>query len=162
MEKVNKNENKITDKAFFRLMLTSILGILLCIACLCSTTYAWFTQDITHGGNTIQASGECLLTISLDDGTTVLDDVEGTVELEGGKTYLATLTLPKDSPSGYVKITAADKVYLSPFIARHNGDVPVSLSFNISVAETQSVKFETHWGIYSDNASVGVGETLEI
>ena len=41
-----QNNEKLSDKAFARLALTSILGILVCIICLCSTTYAWFTGSV--------------------------------------------------------------------------------------------------------------------
>ena len=47
-----QNNEKLSDKAFARLALTSILGILVCIICLCSTTYAWFTGSAQVDSNT--------------------------------------------------------------------------------------------------------------
>jgi uncharacterized membrane protein YdbT with pleckstrin-like domain len=44
---------KLTDKAFSRLLITSVVAILFLVACLCSTTYAWFVQDISSGENLI-------------------------------------------------------------------------------------------------------------
>jgi hypothetical protein len=45
-----QNNQKITDKAFTRFVATSVFGILVCIACLCSSTFAWFnvSQDSSH------------------------------------------------------------------------------------------------------------------
>ncbi len=47
-----QNNRKLSDKVFARLALTSILGILVCIICLCSTTYAWFTGSVQVDSNT--------------------------------------------------------------------------------------------------------------
>ena len=45
---------KVTEKVFGRVLLSSICGILLCMACLASTTWAWFTVSIENEGNEIQ------------------------------------------------------------------------------------------------------------
>ena len=53
MEKQNNKTDKLTDKAFSRLVITSVIGILVCIACLCSTTFAWFTGATESNTNTV-------------------------------------------------------------------------------------------------------------
>ena len=60
-----QNNEKLSDKAFARLALTSILGILVCIICLCSTTYAWFTGSVQVNNNTLKAADTCLLSVSV-------------------------------------------------------------------------------------------------
>ena len=60
-----QNNKKLSDKAFARLALTSILGILICIICLCSTTYAWFTGSVQVDSNTLKAADACLLSVSV-------------------------------------------------------------------------------------------------
>ena len=60
-----QNNEKLSDKAFARLALTSILGILVCIICLCSTTYAWFTGSVQVDNNTFKAADACLLSVSV-------------------------------------------------------------------------------------------------
>ena len=60
-----QNNEKLSDKAFARLALTSILGILVCIICLCSTTYAWFTGSVQVDSNTLKAADACLLSVSV-------------------------------------------------------------------------------------------------
>ena len=65
-----QNTEKLSDKAFARLALTSILGILVCIICLCSTTYAWFTGSVRVKGNKFKAADMCLISVSVyKDGT---------------------------------------------------------------------------------------------
>ena len=60
-----QNNEKLSDTAFARLAITSILGILVCIICLCSTTYAWFTGSVQVDSNTLKAADACLLSVSV-------------------------------------------------------------------------------------------------
>lgn len=62
---VGQNPEKLSDKAFARLALTSILGILVCIICLCPTTYAWFTGSVQGDNHQIQAADARLLSVSV-------------------------------------------------------------------------------------------------
>ncbi len=45
---------KITEKVFGRVLISSFFSILLCIVCLVGTTWAWFTVSIENEGNEIQ------------------------------------------------------------------------------------------------------------
>ena len=45
---------RITEKMMTRVLVSSICGILLCMACLAGTTWAWFTVSIENPGNVIQ------------------------------------------------------------------------------------------------------------
>ena len=97
-----KKNNKLTDKSFLRLFVTSLLAIAICIICLCSSTWAWFTQSITGGGNEIKAADTCLISISIvDENGVELTDLENGIDLVAGMRYTVTISLPKDSASGY-------------------------------------------------------------
>ena len=50
---------KMTEKVFGRLLLSSICSILLCMACLASTTWAWFTVSMNNRENLIQIAQVC-------------------------------------------------------------------------------------------------------
>lgn len=45
---------KVTEKAFGRVLFSSVCSILLCMACLISTTWAWFAVSIENKENWIQ------------------------------------------------------------------------------------------------------------
>lgn len=45
---------KITEKMFRRVLITSIGSILLCMTCLVSTTWAWFAVSLQNTGNVIE------------------------------------------------------------------------------------------------------------
>lgn len=72
---------KVTEKVFGRVLLSSLCSILLCMACLVSTTWAWFSVSIENKGNVIQianvtanvkiTSGEELISPSTDGSFTL-------------------------------------------------------------------------------------------
>lgn len=45
---------KVTEKHLRRVLLSSVCSILLCLTCLVSTTWAWFTTTLTNTGNEIE------------------------------------------------------------------------------------------------------------
>lgn len=55
----------MTDKAFTRMMVTSILGIVLCMVALVSMTWAYFGDTVTSAGNTLTA-GDFTLNVAVD------------------------------------------------------------------------------------------------
>lgn len=60
-----------------RALLGSALSLLVCVAMLIGTTYAWFTDSVKTGVNIIQSGNlEIVLEYSVDDGTT-WEDAEG-------------------------------------------------------------------------------------
>ena len=160
-----QNNEKLSDKAFARLVLTSILGILVCIICLCSTTYAWFTGSVQVNNNTLKAADACLISVSVyKDGAegalaTVNTENSATLECEG--TYTVTLTLSKESASGYLIITANGQDYYSDYLQR-NDNTDQTLTFTLNVKAAKTVTFTARWGIYSGECHVKNGETLTI
>lgn len=95
-----QNTEKLSDKAFARLILTSVFGVLLCLVLLCSTTYAWFTADVPSNNNEIKSATHCDLSVSVYKDGVALENIASGVSLKAGN-YTVTLTLPKDSASGY-------------------------------------------------------------
>jgi len=165
MEQVN--QDKVTDKALSRLILTSVLGILLCLACLCSITWAWFSKGITSGNTKIETA-ECTLTVTATDGSTAVTGVDGigvgetaTVELEAGS-YQVTVAMGANSASGYCVLSADGTSYYTDYMVGGK-DVAQSLTFTLVVTANTSVTFLPHWGIYStETASVGNNGTLTL
>ena len=157
MEKQDKSTDKLTDKAFSRLLVTSVVGILLCIVCLCSVTWAWFSADIKSPENKIE-TGKGLMTVTVTKETETFN-VEEELTLDAGE-YTVTLSLPANSGSGYCVIVANGKEYLSPYI--HKDDAPKSIQFTLKLNEQTKVTVKTHWGIYSKTADVAVDGVLEI
>lgn len=174
MEQQNHTTEKLTDKAFSRMLVTSIAAILFFIVCLCSTTYAWFEQSVPNENNEIKAAERCDLTatvtITTADGTETLVTADCSASavlpnLAAG-TYTVTLTLPKDSASGYLVIaTTPVQRYYSDFIESHTKDTPHTMTFTLVIADDMApltLTLTPRWGIYSGTPDVKDGGTLTI
>ena len=140
-------------------MLTSILGIIVCIVCLCSTTFAWFTDVVPSNGNEIIISDECLVTVRLSQNGEIINGIEDGVELEAGE-YEVTISLPPNTASGYCLIDAGGVTYYTDYILRHTDEGDREISFDLTVNTAQSVTFTTRWGIYRRESSVVDGKLM--
>ena len=160
------NTDKLTDKAFSRLVATSVLGIVICIICLCSSTWAWFGDTAPSKGNVVSAAGQCLLKVSVSDDVNVIETVDisspETIHFDAGNTYTVTLTLPKNSSSGYLVIDSGEGKIYTDYLEAHKEDVEKTLSFTLEVEEATDFVFTLRWGIYSSDADVRNGENLFI
>jgi hypothetical protein len=158
MEQFNK---KVSNKAFIRLVVTLFIAVTMLITCFLTSTWAWFASSDESGGNVLK-TGECKLQVAVTSGAEqvlVIDNfAQKSIELEGE--YLVTLTLPKNSASGYLLITANSTAYYTDCLLEHNLESPVSLSFTIKTTEKVSVTFTPRWGIYSNDCNVFNGDVL--
>ena len=165
MEKLNKTNDKLTEKAFSRLLWTSILGVLACIVCLCSGTFAWFNANSSSADNEIKSADVTDIKVTLSDGTTTLAELDidnpSTLTLGPG-TYTVTLFLPNDSASGYLLMSTGGTKYHSDCIVRHSVAEGKTVSFTLSLTETRTVTFTPRWGIYSGDPDVADGGVLNL
>ena len=165
-----QNNKKITDKAFTRFVATSVVGILVCIACLCSSTFAWFTTTQDSSQNTI-TSGTFDHTVEVqiaDEGGTVVltptaDEKGVTCELQLGKSYTVKLTPTSDTTvKGYCVITIDGTEYHTDTYGAVSEGSLKELTFTLTMpAGTGDVEvtFKPHWGIAAEK-HVWDGETL--
>ena len=83
-----------------------------------------------------------------------------TVTLQSGATYTVTLSLPKDSSSGYLVFSVGDdEKYYSDFLEHHDSEEAKTLTFTITVnsSEPIEVTFTPRWGIYAGDPTVTDG-----
>lgn len=89
MEKQNNKNGKLMDEAFTRLVVMSLLAVCICIVCLCSTTFAWFSDSVPSNGNEIKMADKCLLTVKVTkevvESVSGEDGAENGVEPENGE-----------------------------------------------------------------------------
>ena len=149
------NEEKITDKAFFRFLLTSVLGILVCIICLCSTTFAWFSTDMSSRANTLESahfSLDVLVTDTNGDKFSATQNTDGTMtcNLEAVGEYEVTLSITGNTTAtkGYCDISAnnGETKRTSP-ISRDPNIGSEKFTFTIKTTEPNTtVTFTPKWG----------------
>ena len=51
---MQKNEQKMTEQQFLRILASTVCGVMLCLVGLVSTTWAWYSMDIVCTNNVIQ------------------------------------------------------------------------------------------------------------
>lgn len=166
MEKQNKSADKITDKAFSRLMLTSVLGILVCIMCLCSATWAWFSTDISNDSNTL-GTGKFGLCVAITDANgasvTISERDDGTSVCTLGEAgqYTVTLTMTEDTTvtKGFCSIKVAGRSYQTASITVE-GTNPFVFTLD-AAKDGMTVTLSPAWGLPA-NADVEYGGTLVI
>ena len=160
---------KITDKAFTRFVATSVFGILVCIACLCSSTFAWFTTTQDSSQNTITSGvfdHEIKIEITSADGGETVELTDGdvqTCELNRGASYVVTLTpTAATTVKGYCVIKIDGVEYnTDTYGAVSEGSLKV-LTFTLTLPAgngTAEVTFKPHWGIAAEK-HVHDGETF--
>ena len=147
---------KLSEKMFLRLIATSIFGVVLCMVCLCSTTWAWFSDSSPSNANEIKTAEKCLISVQVvPEGSDTAIDVsdEAGVLLAAGN-YTVTLSLPKDSSSGYYVIGAGANTYLTDYIVHHDEEIPKTEIFTLTLGTESTVVFTPRWGIYADESDV--------
>lgn len=167
MFKKLNNEEKLTDQAFMKMICISIAFIVLCMAGLCSTTWAWFTGSIESESNTITA-GSCELKVTVSEiGLTksqplvsIEDMTAESHRLTAGE-YVVELSVPDGSASGYCMILANGDIYRTEHVSDTAAEID-KISFTLKLEEDTTVVFEPRWGIYSGDVSVSDGGVLYI
>ncbi len=108
----------ISDKLFLRSFLLSVGSILLCLALLCSMTYAWFSDGIESDRNAL-VSGSFLLEFKVKDSDGNEIPLTGNAFRPSARTallprtgvYTVTLTLTEQSDAKGYCIVTCDNMY---------------------------------------------------
>lgn len=126
------------------LLMPSLLGTVICLACLCSLTWAWFTATQNSGVQPIQ-SATATVTASLNG--TVL----GELPIEEGMTGTGTLTLHMegDAQYAYVVIKVGDREYHTDYLTADG--------YTITVNESGAA-LTLCWGKQDDQSGTAVVE----
>ena len=110
------NKEKMTDKAFSRIMLSSILAIVLCMAALCSTSYAWFTTSLSTNGQLTAANFD--ITVSVTDTAAAVEaEEDGSFILPAGE-YTVSIQKSANATAqrGYASIRCGSEVFYTQAI----------------------------------------------
>ena len=153
---------KISEKAFMRGLIVSVIGIFICIVALCSATYAWFVGDVSSESNTI-TSGSFNVTVSVigsDEGAVTeltprsTEDGGWEFALPAG-TYTVTLKLTEQSTvKGHCIVTVGNDPawhtapILSEAIANATGlTASDPFVFTLAVEEETTLTILPCWGL---------------
>ena len=135
---------KVSDKAFLRIMLSSVFGILLCGICLAGLTWAWFTSSISSTANTITAA-DFSVGVEFKQNELV---IEPAIENESYKlnsgTYKVTITADGSATTGYCKVEYGEKTYYTvPLFTNSESD---TVEFTVYASGNSELKITPQWG----------------
>lgn len=167
MEKQNNNVDKLTDKAFSRSVFIAVVSIVLCIVCLSSATFAWFTTTTTSSQNVVSGGFFGLVVIVTDENG---DPVQVTERADGsfactlggeGSVYSVTLRMSDDTTvtKGFCNVKKGNDTYQTQSMRVGESE---TISFTLTLSGTGGeVIFAPAWGLPAAE-KVGDGGTLDI
>jgi len=135
---------KVTEKHLYRVLISSICCIVLCMVCLVSTTWAWYTTTIVSEGNVIEI-GTFRVDVTVDPAVEASTNSDGYVLAPGA--YKITIQNTGDT-DGYCIVQLGDERYETDTIGK---DTAVSFSVTVyNSLESVTVMVFPKWGSGGD------------
>ena len=162
MKEANKiiysaDKEKLTEKAFVRSIIVSVLSILLCMTALCSTTWAWYSKNISSTSNTVYAAN-CDMSISVQrivgEDYFYVEKSDGRYQLknlEKGVKYKISLKAVGNANSAYAIINYnGGTYYTDQFKVFSDSSTADEFTFILSFSEENiSIEIYPCWGTSS-------------
>ena len=155
---------KVSDKEFTRIMISSVLGIMLCVICLAGLTWAWFSGSVSSAANNITAAS---FNIQIDVNvkgteTPVPRTVENGIysfSLENNKAYDVKITADGTATTGYCEVIFGENVYHTIQIFNisdesNSGSIlstdrPQEINFTVNATDSTLLQIVPQWGSYA-------------
>lgn len=165
---------KVSDQSLSRIMLSSVLGILICGICLAGLTWAWFSSSVTSTANHITAANFSVSVEFRQGGSVIAPVMEnGCYKLDIGENsgdYTVTVTAEGSATTGYctVELIFSDQTtntYHTIQLDPAGGDGrPKSVEFTVHVSNVSYLKMTPQWGTYAnpDNEVLIGNSTSEV
>ena len=146
---------KVSEKAFLRIMLSSIFGILICGICLAGLTWAWFTSSISSAANTITAA-DFSVGVEFKQNESVIEPVieNESYKLNSG-TYTVTVTASGSATTGYctVKLELSEdniKAYHTIQLYPAGGEEkPQAVEFTVNAQQDLVLTIIPQWATFA-------------
>ena len=151
---------KIREKVMLTRIAMTVTIVIMCLAAMSITAYAYFSYNITSGSNTIKAASfytDVTVQITAEDGTVVetittntSDHKSHSAELSANKTYTITLKHNDRSTAqtGFVIVTAegCETRYHTQQLGRDGNGNTYTITFKLTPGANTVVTFRSHWG----------------
>lgn len=148
---------KVTDKSLSRMILSSVLGILLCGVCLAGLSWAWFTNSVTSTANNITAADFTADVTFTQNGVAVVPQTEnGSYKLTDG-IYTVTVRAGGSASTGYCKVklelTGGDvNNYHTIQLYPAGGDgKPQAVEFTVNASGGAFLAISPQWGTFANS-----------
>ena len=144
MKSIDKDAVDLAEKSFTQSMAVSVIGIIICAACLCATTWAWFSVGVSSPSNNIK-SAICVVTPSLEtEGNSVSPLPDGSYRLLAGTEYTVTITAAGTAKSAYCKLLVDGEEYYTQQI--HTEEPDNKIVFTLTFTSDTILDFDARWG----------------
>lgn len=161
-------DGKIREKVILTRMALSVLVIVVCLAAMGLSAYAYFSHDIASASNIIQ-SANFGIKVSIENesdstDTVVVREVNSTTQLanlRAGNTY--TVTIEKLGEATGFCIISVKNCEIAEYFTQQMGDD--SITFTVTLTSDADVNFSANWGTsiyYSDYIQHGTNEEFFI
>ena len=149
---------KVSDKSLSRIMLSSVLGVLICGICLVGLIWAWFSSSVTSNSNNITTANFTvdIRVTQVGDETPLSPTEENgkyTYTLSAGTEYAVIITALGDAEKyggycsvSYLRETPYHTVQLYP---GSNENKIHLVTFTVSASESSSLIIAPQWGTYA-------------
>lgn len=181
---------KITEKVMLTRVAITVMIVVMCLAAMSITAYAYFSCNISSGVNVIKGANfeADVLVNEINNGektevkTTVVDSNTHTAELQANKTYEITFSHKGSAETGFYVISALNseqKYYHTKQLLKkdsNNQNGSDTFTFNLEVNEDTVITIDAHWGtssyysnfennsdeyITDENKSISIGTMME-
>ena len=139
---MHEPQKRIYGMSLWKILGPSVLGILLCVACLAGSVWAWFICDQSADVAEIQAASfQVNTTVMEKPGNTTVNPEDGVYVLQAGPEYTVTLqrTAESTATGGYVEVTIGGANYYTRVFSQ-------TYSFTITVEEENTLACQASWG----------------
>lgn len=128
------NTERLTEKAFYRKIVLSLLTILACAAMMASSAYALFFENISAKNSTLVGAYYTVEVTNTENNTLV-------APLATNDTYIFTITSRGTASKGYCKIQINNNTYYTVQIPKDQ-----SITLTIQAACNSVITFTPGWG----------------
>ena len=153
---------KVREKVMLTRIAMTVTIVIMCLAAMSITAYAYFSYNITSGSNIIKSASfytDVTVQITAEDGTAVdnsqitpitSDHKSHSAELSANKTYTITVKHNDRSTAqtGFVIVTAegCETRYHTQQLGRNGNGNTYTITFKLTPGANTIVTFRSHWG----------------
>lgn len=154
----HENTEKRSD-GLYHILAPSVIGIFICVVCLCGASWAWFTTTQTNSIANIQtATYTVTVTAKKDDTDIPITENSGTfnISLESGNCYSIILTANGTANNGYCTVKLGEETYHTPQIEKGT-----SFTFEVNAYQNGDLTITPQWGTCSETDIINAEIPLE-
>lgn len=151
---------KVREKVMLTRIAMTVTIVIMCLAAMSITAYAYFSYNITSGSNIIKSASfytDVTVQITAEDGTAgdtittnTSDHKSHSAELSANKTYTITVKHNDRSTAqtGFVIVTAegCETRYHTQQLGRDGNGNTYTITFKLTPSANTVVTFRSHWG----------------